>query len=173
MGNDEKVEAVLAHYGIKGMRWGVRRSSGGVSPGSSAKPSWAKEPPNHPVPGGSQKLSRKDRKAAAKELRDRLSEDAIVFNALKEKARKEGIHALSNSEIKVLTARAEALDKFHKTFPKQKSKRAKVADFVVQDLLVNSGKQILRDITKEQFRKGAVKKGFLPEKGKKQKDDDD
>lgn len=34
----EVVDRVLAHYGVKGMRWGVRRRSGGVSLGRKAKP---------------------------------------------------------------------------------------------------------------------------------------
>lgn len=32
------VDSILAHYGVKGMRWGVRRRSGGVSIGRRAKP---------------------------------------------------------------------------------------------------------------------------------------
>ena len=32
------VDDILAHYGVKGMRWGVRRRSGGVSIGRKSKP---------------------------------------------------------------------------------------------------------------------------------------
>src|SRR5688500_11253485 len=98
------------------MRWGVRRSPSQLSSAStSKKPGWAADPPKGPPTAASKALGKKVKKEQEQ------SPDTVVFNALRQKARKDGISSLSNDEIRVLTARADALEKYSRTFPTPKT----------------------------------------------------
>lgn len=134
----ETVDDVLAHYGIKGMKWGVRRSSKQLATASSSSSS-----------------------------KKEVSDDAAVFNALRSKARTSGISSLSNDEIRVLNARAQVLQSYSQNFPKQKTKRAKVVDFFVKDILLVTGKSLAKDVARTAATKKLVDKGLLPKKGDK------
>lgn len=121
----ETVDDVLAHYGVKGMRWGVRRSSGervSAAPSKpSGKPAWQSPPSkakgamNQPAP----KLSRKEARAAKK--KKEISEDAAQFIALKQKVKKKGINSLTNEDLKKINQRMELQQKYSKAFPRKKN----------------------------------------------------
>lgn len=75
---DDVLDDVLAHYGVRGMKWGVRRadpsSSGGSSSGTTKKP---KE----------------------------VSDDAAAARTAKAKSKSQGLDALSNKELQHLVNR--------------------------------------------------------------------
>lgn len=144
----ETVDDVLAHYGIRGMKWGVRRTPG----------------PNGLVSRGGGKG--KKRGAPAEK-----SEDAVVFENLKAKAKKGGISSLSNDEIRTLANRAAAIESLNRAFPAKKSRKKKTVDFFVQEVLVGTGKSLVKDVAREAAKKGAVNKGLLPKKDNNKKDD--
>lgn len=157
------VEEFLSHYGVRGMHWGVRRqrSSAGSSapaPKSKGKPPWQSKPPKHPRSNGS---------GSAHPTTSHVSNDQIVFQALKNKAKTHGIHSLSNDEIRVLTNRAEVLKKAQTAFPKaqtRKQKVAKRAGKVIENVLLSNGEALLKEVIKN---KGTVKlqdMGHLPKK---------
>lgn len=117
-------EDVVQHYGIPGMKWGVRKASS-----SSSDSGGSDEPSSKPkVPKGF--LNRKLKK------HQELSPDAEVFNALRKKAKTTGINSLTNDEIGVLTKRAELLGKYNKSFPKKKNP---LASMLIEGMLSEFG----------------------------------
>lgn len=160
----EAGERFLAHHGILGMKWGVRRSPAQLSRAtpnpSHTKPPWqrppSKENKTSSHPSTSSPLSHPTK-----------SHDQIMYESLKQRARAHGIHHLSNEEIKFLTTRAEVLKRAETTFPKKKSRKARLANALINDILVSQGQAVLKDIAREQFKKGAQKKGLLPPPKKK------
>jgi len=80
MGTEQTLDDVLEHYGIKGMRWGVRRTREQID------------------------RARGKRKAKGKPVTP-VSEDAKRARAAQTKAKTEGVGALSNQELQQLNKR--------------------------------------------------------------------
>jgi alpha-galactosidase/6-phospho-beta-glucosidase family protein len=76
-----EVDDILAHHGVKGMHWGVRKER------------------------GSSVVKSLKAKVAAKNVKVAPSHDAAKASAAKEKLNKSGIHSLSNEELQSLTTR--------------------------------------------------------------------
>lgn len=88
--DSESVDDVLAHYGVKGMKWGVRKDRSGSSQGPLAK--------------------RKAKRAEAKAQKQAdkatpKSEDAVKAKTAQRKARNAGTDVLSNQELQALVTR--------------------------------------------------------------------
>lgn len=92
-----QVETILAHYGIRGMKWGIRRSNPGGSDGDSAVQVKV-------VPGKGVKTS------GGKGLP--ATEDAIKTAIAIQKAKKSGVSSLSSTEMQTAVKRMELEDKF-------------------------------------------------------------
>lgn len=86
------LDDTLAHYGVRGMRWGVRKRSGSSS--NSGEPEDVKivTRPGHriEVSGGRNQPPHEDAKRA---------------HALKQKGQASSVHALSNAEVKAVVER--------------------------------------------------------------------
>ncbi len=93
----ETIDEVLAHYGIKGMRWGVRRAEGPDGTVGSVTKS-TKLPP---------------------------TDDAIKALTYKKIATTSGTQSLSNDELKLLLTRVELETKYSKAFGGDKKKGGK------------------------------------------------
>jgi hypothetical protein len=121
MGTEETLDEVLEHYGIKGMKWGVRRS----------REQLARARGDGPVQKARAKRSAKKaeiakRRAPSPEAKEKA--DALA------KAKKDGVHTLSNKELQALNKRLN-LEKNYKeltTKPKTKSKGEKIADDIIK-----------------------------------------
>lgn len=120
-------EDLLAHHGIKGMKWGVRRDMpsgptavGVEQRGKRLKTSGGENQPAHP--------------------------DAVAAAAARQKAKKSGVASLSNQELQAFTARAN----LERQFRSLKNDSDSEAKKFVRDLLVNEGKNQLRNIISQQ-----------------------
>lgn len=105
MENVEQVNNTLAHFGVRGMRWGVRRErgpEGTVTNQIKSKTSKAKQ-------------RTESRQAKAKE---EFSEDYKVSRALKAR----GTKALSNKELKDLTQRLQLEKQLKDLSPKARNR---------------------------------------------------
>jgi hypothetical protein len=127
-----EVEAYLAHFGVRGMRWGVRRRSGdtGAKPSSSA-------PSNHP---------------SFNAPRPRLSSDATTARALQGVVRKRGTGALSNQELQELVTRLNLEGQYSQLNSRQVNAGRKFTEGIIRD----SGKQIATQFIVKNAPKGAA-----------------
>lgn len=133
--NHEAVNNVLAHYGVKGMKWGVR-SKGAPVPTVSVETE----------PGKKLKTSGGTGRKA--------SDDAVRAAVGLQVAKKSGIQALSNKELQEVVTRMN-LERQYKSL---KVDRANPAAKFISKLLVDTGKQQVSSIVTEQARK-AQKRG--------------
>jgi hypothetical protein len=92
----ESVDDILAHYGIMGMKWGVRRDRAQLARTSGKKTPDSKTP----------------------------SEDSAKASAARSKAKKGGVRTLSNQELQDLTNRMN-LEQSYNRLSGQKSKLEK------------------------------------------------
>jgi hypothetical protein len=112
----DTVDEFLAHYGRKGMRWGVRAAT---RPAGSPEPVLVKTAPGKKIKtsGGSGHSPSDDAKAHAAKI---------------QLARKSGLQSLSDKDLKALNSRIQMEQTFRKTVPKTPSQKAK--KFVAEQL---------------------------------------
>lgn len=101
----QEVDDILEHYGIRGMRWGVRRT-----PAELAGPT--------PITINA-KPGKKIVTTGGKNLP--VSEDAKQAAVIKQKARASGAQSLSNDEMRILVTRMNLEQQYAKLNPKQVS----------------------------------------------------
>lgn len=144
----ESVDDILAHYGVKGMRWGVRRGSG--TPTASSSPSTGKagatKPPWQSKPSGKSggmavapaapKLSRRQARKA-KRLKD-MSPEAVEYKAIRAKAKEKGVDSLSNSDLKKVNERFNLQANYNKNFPKKKNP---LVEYAIDQFLSENGER--------------------------------
>ena len=132
----EKIGNALAHHGIKGMRWGVRRKNIG-------------SPNEVTVSVDKGKLKAKGGQGHAP------APEAVKTAATKQKAKASGVHSLSNEEIQAAVTRMNLEKNF--TEATAKTKRVIPGQKFVSGLLVNTGKNQVQRVANDQATK-AVKK---------------
>lgn len=130
-------EEFLAHFGVKGMRWGVRRSAAQLAG-----------------------MSRGDAKKAAKAGAGKeYSEDSKQALTALTKAKTHGLSSLSNQELQVLNSRLNLEKNYNKLNPPEKTRGQKILDAAIKTgkfgikayALYNSplGKQISASLSKK------------------------
>jgi len=107
---EDPVEKVLAHYGVKGMRWGVRkrRDTGDSSSGPPSGHTVVKvkaSPGKSPKTSGGQGVD--------------IHPDAVRAVVNKQIARASGVHALPNDELKALVTRMQLEQNYQQLMAKQ------------------------------------------------------
>ena len=119
--SDEFVGDFLAHYGVKGMRWGVRKSD--------------------PVPSGETRITQKGKKLKGEGGKDIPAHpDARRAAESKQKAKGSGLQALSNKELKDLQTRMNLEQNVRELTVKEKNANANPAAKFIKRTLLNSGK---------------------------------
>lgn len=108
--------SALAHYGVKGMRWGVRRSS---------KPTGPEDITLKTVPG--------KRVSAQGGRRHPASEDARTVAVYKQKAKKSTVDSLSNKELQALVNRMNLEQNYSRLTTDQLSPGKRFVDKFMND----------------------------------------
>jgi hypothetical protein len=109
--------SALAHYGVKGMRWGVRRSS--------SKSTGPEDITLKTVPG--------KRVSAKGGGRHPASEDARTAAIYKQKARKSTVDSLSNKELQALVNRMNLEQNYSRLTADQLSPGRRLVDKFMND----------------------------------------
>lgn len=116
------VENYLEHYGVKGMKWGVRKSD--------------------PVPTGQTRVTQKGKKLKTEGGKGLPPhEDATRAATSKQKIKGSGIQSLSNKELKDLHQRMNLEQNVRELSVKEKQSTANPATRFIKRTLLNSGKQ--------------------------------
>lgn len=132
----DTVGNILAHHGVKGMRWGVRRKNVGT-------------PNEVTVSVDKGKLKAKGGEGHAP------SEEAKAAAATKQKAKASGVHSLSNEEIQAAVTRMNLESNFKQATVK--TKQTVPGQKFVLNLLKNTGNAQVQRVVNDQATK-AVKK---------------
>ena len=118
---DQFVSDYLAHYGVKGMKWGVRKSD---------------------VPAGETRVTQKGRKLKGEGGKGLPAhEDAKKAAVSKQKAKGSGIQSLSNQELKDLANRMNLEQQVRQLSLQDKQANANPAARFIKRTLTQSGKQ--------------------------------
>jgi len=136
-GSGGSVDDVLAHFGVKGMKWGVRKRSSSSSgptdvvvktkPGKRVSTSGGK---SHPA-----------------------SEDALRVAVSRQKARKSSTDSLSTKELRELVDRMNLEQQYSKltTSNKKKSAGAKFAQEIVGNIAKQQVSKLANDVASKQI----------------------
>lgn len=120
--------SAIKHHGIKGMKWGIRRSN--PSAGSSVVVKTT--------------AGKKVKTTGGKGLRP--SDDAVRAAIARQKAKKSGVDSLSNDELRILVSRM-GLERQLSTLRTQNSGNS--GKRILADVLVNVGKQQVSRLANE------------------------
>lgn len=139
--HSDGVNEFLAHYGILGMHWGVRRSRAQLSragTGPSGRPAWQSPPPAR-QPAPSPPASRSPKLGRLSREKTPPSQDALEIHALRQKVKKHGMSSLTNEDLQKIAKRAELQQKYNTAFPKPVSKKKILGQIAVEQMLTASG----------------------------------
>lgn len=123
---NEDLDDILEHYGIKGMKWGVRRSDAQLARARGKRKK-----------SSTQVRVNKDRTEIDKvriKGKPAPSEDAIDAEIANKKAKKGGVKTLSNQELQALNQRLNLEQQYSNLTKKQKSNGAKAMDSLLKEL---------------------------------------
>lgn len=132
--SESSEELELFHYGIKGMKWGVRRPDG----------------PDGTVSSRVRRKEKREAKATAKsearggdeKWKRPVSEDAKNANNKRTRIKKHGTDAIDNKELKQLVNRMNLEQQYSSLVENQKaSSKRRGAQSYVSDILKDAGKQ--------------------------------
>lgn len=121
----DDVDEFLAHYGVKGMKWGVRKARDAVSSARAKR--------------AAKKQSAEDTEDASSSSSTGPQFDAQKVAAIKAKASKEGLDSLSNAELQALVTRMNLTQQYNKV-TKAPSKQEQVRKLI--DKQVKNGKTL-------------------------------
>jgi hypothetical protein len=133
----------LAHYGVKGMKWGVTRRSDGSPQEVSV---------TQPTPGKRLKTSGGRNLPA--------SPDAIAAAAARQKARRSTTNALSNQELQQVVNRMNLEQQYARLAAPQKSTGQKFAEAFLGDLAKAKAGAKLDDLAKEDPNMAPIAQAF-------------
>lgn len=150
---EDDIRYALIHWGVKGMKWGVRRNSS--SSGSSAGGSSGSGGASGSTEGMSKRQEKKAAKAAARkqELRELIkrpvTEDAADAASKRGRTKKHGTDALSNDELKALVQRMNLEQQFAALKENEKAAKGRNSGRAyVGDLLKDVGNEMAKEAVK-------------------------
>lgn len=159
---DVTVDGFLEHYGIKGMRWGVRRDnpsgkSGGSSKNKKTKPKAVKTPANKDrrknvekidlvLPSGRVVKSVRNTKTNRARARSTQSVDKDKIDAL---IKEFGLSSLSNKDLKAYAERVELEARVSKLNPPKKNPAVEFLKKQAGEVAMKEAKALIKSGGKE------------------------
>lgn len=146
---DDELDGILEHYGVRGMKWGVRKARPTYDAINSKTGDRAPVPYNPKKitvthnPDGTVSIGSKSKRAMQAHQKD-LNEafrkimpdaaDSVRALEARTLAKTAGINKLSNAELDHLIKRTNLEKKYSELYPKQKTAMDKGREFVVNQL---------------------------------------
>ena len=137
--NKAAVDDFLAHYGVKGMRWGVRRDRSAGGSGSSGSGSKKKS-------GGSTSAAKPANKAAVK------AKETVAKPSIKKPTHAQVAKAMSDEELKSLLSRMQ----MEKQYAQLMSERDQTSQTTFKKFAANNGKALGTKINERLLNEGAT-----------------
>ena len=137
-------EDALAHFGVKGMRWGVRRSQAELDSG-------APTPVSVTTKEGSSKIK------TSGGTKQGAADDAKRVAAIQQKLKKSGSNSLTNKEMQDLVTRMNLEQQLYRLAP---PKQAKFKATTTKFLMDNGGKTL--NFAAQYGMQMLVKRAFVP-----------
>jgi len=110
----DDVDTFLEHFGVRGMKWGVRKKASGD--GSVESPSKGKP----------------------------KSEDAKIAGKNLQRSKKQGVGSLSNQDLKALNERMNLESQYKQLNAKKKNQARKIAEDILIDVAKQSAKELVK-----------------------------
>lgn len=128
------------HYGVKGMKWGVRRSSAQLRSAATKRTESTskKEAPESKPASSSSKGSSSESPSSTESSSDRYARLAAA-------AKKDGSNSLTDTDLKFFNARTEAIKKVDALYKKQENPMKDIT----KKVLLNSTERTMQTITDE------------------------
>lgn len=164
--SQDDIRYAMMHYGVKGMKWGVRRKnpSGGGSPRQAKR---ATQKATRKETRATKKTARKEqRKANIKDAIKRpVSADAKTATASRGRIKKHGTDALTNRQLQDTINRLQMEQKYQKLKGDKKSKKARqtgqrYAADILKDVGTNVASAVITDLIKGTM--GGGESNFYP-----------
>ena len=140
----------LAHYGIKGMKWGIRRSRSELKGGSSNKE-------------GSSEKKTSGSTSSKGNIQDNVESSQARYNRLKDVAKSGRANTMTEQDLKFFNARTEALAKIKKMNEVDPSWLSKTTKKVLKTAAENAMQNIANGLTAE-YISGPILEGLKSKK---------
>lgn len=124
---------ILVHYGVLGMKWGVRRSPAELARARGER-----------VPKSTKK---KTSFFSKKTVKKKTGKAPATTSAKKETSSKKTPSEMTNDELQTAVRRLELEKRYRDLSPKKVSAGRKIVDSVIIPALTESGKNLLKDYT--------------------------
>ena len=124
---------ILVHYGVLGMKWGVRRSPAELARARGER-----------VPKSTKK---KTSFFSKKTVKKKTEKPPATTSAKKETPSKKTPSEMTNDELQTAVRRLELEKRYRDLSPKKVSAGRKIVDSVIIPALTESGKNLLKDYT--------------------------
>jgi hypothetical protein len=155
--DDDDVQTVIAHYGVKGMKWGVRKNEARLLPGASTSMKVGRAAGNA--------VARRRKKPSSSEP---SSEDFSRATNLHSRAKSHGTRVLSNQEMRKVIERMNLEKQYSELTVGEgragSSKFRKEGGKFVGGILKNVGGQIASEVLKGHAMTYVVKAGLVAAK---------
>jgi ribosomal protein S18 acetylase RimI-like enzyme len=155
--DDDDVQTVIAHYGVKGMKWGVRKNEARLLPGASTSMKIGRAAGNS--------VARRRKKSSSSEP---ASEDFSRATDLHSRAKSHGTRVLTNTEMRKVIERMNLEKQYSELTVGEgragSSKARREGSKFVTGVLKNVGQQVAAEILKGHAMARAVDLGLTAAK---------
>lgn len=146
----ELAEQILEHHGVKGQKWGVRRTPAQLGHATGKK-----------------------RKSASATVRKNAKARVAVKKASKKKSTKPSAKSMTDEELRQAINRIKLEQEYKRLTPQTKSLGKRFVESAMKDVIGPAVRESSKEVVKKAITNAALKQLGIQEEQKKKKKDDD